>query len=983
MKNHHTLVNLLRSMLILAGLLAITGGAIAAPLPINNNSFESANYSGANSWTNNLTDANPVTTIEWEGRDGNGDGDAFIERIGGFFSEGVAHIGLQVGYYVYQNTTVPWQANTRYTLTVGIGNRNATFSTSANQTVFGLTNVSPNVGTYPNTASLIAGDPVFNAASRSIPILTVAPTASTYVNQSLVYDTGPVPPPGTVVVVIADNSGSGRSHFDNVRLDTVSTLDPDSDGLPTDWEVANGLDPNIGTGVNGAGGDFDTDGSTNAQEFARGTKANDNDTDDDGALDGAETKTGIYVSASDTGTDPLKSDTDGDTLPDGAEGGAAKPTNPNLADTDGDQFEDQAEIAAGTNPSAGGQASFPTSSASLSLGLNFIGGRVDGTPGASVTGSAGLVPQSNWNNLPNLSGSGVALVNASGSSVIMRANWVVDDTYTVDFSVPADANSALMQGYLKTRNGVPTQVVVRNISIPAYDVFIYCDSEAFDRVSTYTANGAVRAGVMDVQNWPIGTGGGTFVEVTADNTAGNVVVFRNVSGPTLTITAANTGPDFGAPINAVQIVSSVDSDGDGMPNAWESANGLNPAVNDAAGDADSDGSTNLTEFQRQTNPQDNDTDNDTLLDGVETGTGTYVSVSNTGTNPLVADTDADGLADNVENNSGNFVSPSNPGTNPNNGDSDSDGFSDGAEASGGSNPLVATSIPPLAVPIGYWPFDDRLATTADISPGNHPGTLTGTFAYVAGSSGAAGDYAIQFNGLDVSVTTGVALLDGLGAYTMSGWVNFNLNQAARTGLWGANDTLEFGMADLDTLAGWTPTGGQLEAGFGPTSAGWKHVAITDDGITKRIYISGVEVASGAAGAPTTSVGAGFNIGGNGIWDATGNWFNGLIDDVAVWNQALGAPYISRLAQRTIKPYVPPGGEIAVTNVTRNPATGAISFTFDSIAGRTYTVHRSDTLNPAGWQVLTNNQAATGGSTTYTDNPGSTARRYVYKATLNP
>jgi hypothetical protein len=986
MKIHHTIINRLRNIsVILAGLLAVPGGALAAPLPINNNSFESASYVGANSWTNNLSDTDPSTTIEWTGRDGNNSNQTFIERIGGFFSQGQAHLGMEVGYFVFQDTTVPWQANTRYTLTVGLGNRNAGFSTAANQSVFGLTNIPPNSGTYANMAALRAGDPFFAAASRSVPIQSVAPTVSTFVDQSVVYSTGPVPPPGTVVVVVGDASGGGRSHFDNIRIDTVSTLDPDGDGLPTDWEVANGLDPNSAAGDNGASGDPDHDGSPNAQEFARGTKPNDPDTDHDGALDGAETKTGIYVSATNTGTDPLKPDTDGDTILDGAEGGAIKPTDPNLVDTDGDGFEDQAEIAAGTNPSVGGQTSFPTSTAPLTLGLNFIGGRVDGTPGASVTGTAGLVPQGNWNNLANLAGSGAALVNSTGSSVIMRASWTVDDTYTVDPGPPADANSALMLGYLKTRNGVPTQVVVRNISSPAYDVYIYCDSEGFDRVSTYTANGVVRAGVMDNQNWPITTGGGTFVEAAADNTAGNVVIFRNLTGPTLTITAANVAgaPDFGAPINAIQIVSSADSDGDGMPNAWEVANGLNPNVNDAALDPDNDGLTNLAEFQHQTNPHDNDTDDDGLLDGVETGTGIYVSASNTGTSPLLADTDGDGLADGVENNSGIFVSPSNPGTNPNKADTDGDGFSDGQEVAGGSNPLVASSIPPLAVPIGYWPFDDQLATTADISPGNHPGTLTGTFAYVAGSSGTAGDYAIQFNGLDVSVTTGVPLMDGLVGYTMAGWVNFSTDQAARTGFWGANDTVEFGMISLNSLSCWTPTGGALDTPFGPSSTGWKHVAVTDDGITKRTYIGGVQVASGTSGAPLTAVGSSFNIGGNGVWDATGNYFNGMIDDVAVWNQALGAGYISRLAQRTIKPYVPPppGGEIAVTNVTRNAITGAISFTFVSIAGRTYTISRSDVLGT--WQVLTNNYPATGTSTTYTDNPGAAPRRYFYKAALNP
>ena len=36
------------------------------------------------------------------------------------------------------------------------------------------------------------------------------------------------------------------------------------------------------------------------------------DTDGDGLLDSVETNTGIYVSPTDTGTDPLVADTDGD-----------------------------------------------------------------------------------------------------------------------------------------------------------------------------------------------------------------------------------------------------------------------------------------------------------------------------------------------------------------------------------------------------------------------------------------------------------------------------------------------------------------------------------------------------------------------------------------------------------------------------------------------------------------------------------------------
>ncbi|ADW69524.1 carboxypeptidase regulatory-like domain-containing protein [Granulicella tundricola] len=115
----------------------------------------------------------------------------------------------------------------------------------------------------------------------------------------------------------------------------------------------------------------------------------------------------------------------------------------------------------------------------------------------------------------------------------------------------------------------------------------------------------------------------------------------------------------------------LDSDGDGLPDSYEIANGLNPFdPTDANLDSDGDGLTNLQEYQLGTNPRIADTDGDGLNDGDEV---------RLGTNPLVADTDGDGLNDGDE---------VRLGTNPLVYDTDGDGIPDGIEVRLGLNPLV-------------------------------------------------------------------------------------------------------------------------------------------------------------------------------------------------------------------------------------------------------------------------------------------------------
>ncbi len=57
----------------------------------------------------------------------------------------------------------------------------------------------------------------------------------------------------------------------------------------------------------------------------------------------------------------------------------------------------------------------------------------------------------------------------------------------------------------------------------------------------------------------------------------------------------------------------VDWDGDGIPDDWEQAFGLDPTVNDADLDPDGDGLVNYQEYLRGSDPRDADSDGDGIL----------------------------------------------------------------------------------------------------------------------------------------------------------------------------------------------------------------------------------------------------------------------------------------------------------------------------------------------------------------------------------
>jgi len=118
--------------------------------------------------------------------------------------------------------------------------------------------------------------------------------------------------------------------------------------------------------------------------------------------------------------------------------------------------------------------------------------------------------------------------------------------------------------------------------------------------------------------------GGPFIRLTDKLIPG---LFSSVKGKTYTYTDTDVdrGTLYYYRLEAVDVHGKkglhgpvcVDWDGDGMPDDWEIAYGLDPGFDDSGIDPDFDGLANLTEYARKTDPLNPDTDGDGIPDGQE------------------------------------------------------------------------------------------------------------------------------------------------------------------------------------------------------------------------------------------------------------------------------------------------------------------------------------------------------------------------------
>ena len=146
--------------------------------------------------------------------------------------------------------------------------------------------------------------------------------------------------------------------------------------------------------------------------------------------------------------------------------------------------------------------------------------------------------------------------------------------------------------------------------------------------------------------------------------------------------------------------------------------------------------------------------------------------------------------------------------------------------------------------------------------------------------------ALYFDGSDEVIIPSDSSLNPTTAITVMAWINADDWIGNRRILQkGVDDqfrlieegNLEFSLAGI--------SGADIETPL-PTTGTWHHIAGTYDGSTIRLYVDGVEKASGSVSGPIQTSSTPLYIGNKPFSSYSGDFFKGIIDEVRIYNRAL-------------------------------------------------------------------------------------------------
>ncbi len=190
---------------------------------------------------------------------------------------------------------------------------------------------------------------------------------------------------------------------------------------------------------------------------------------------------------------------------------------------------------------------------------------------------------------------------------------------------------------------------------------------------------------------------------------------------------------------------------------------------------------------------------------------------------------------------------------------------------------------------GYWKLDETSGSTAIDSSGNgFNGTLEGTFTFDTASVTGKFGGALSFNGVDDRIETGKNAfslgLIGNAARTVTAWVytrSFNDGGIYEMGRQSSGQDFALRTRTVDNQWRVQYWGSGHDIDFTYTSKDrWVHFAHVHEGTTTKIYADGQLVVN-LSRTLNTAEDKTFKIG---LWDD--HYFDGLIDDVRIYNYAL-------------------------------------------------------------------------------------------------
>lgn len=200
--------------------------------------------------------------------------------------------------------------------------------------------------------------------------------------------------------------------------------------------------------------------------------------------------------------------------------------------------------------------------------------------------------------------------------------------------------------------------------------------------------------------------------------------------------------------------------------------------------------------------------------------------------------------------------------------------------------------------VGHWKLENVSDSTGNGNTGTVNGTVpftgTGKVNNAADFSGSNGNYIEIGWATTPSLTT--AVTDG--GFSVCTWI-YPESLTGELGIFGiGNGTDGINLATYDDTVYFWYKGRNIIQGGSLSINTWHHICgVVELGLDISIYLDGSPVVSSGAsgGASTYTLGAGNKIIiGNEHEILNGQFFNGLIDDVSLWNRALSASEVASL-----------------------------------------------------------------------------------------